>query len=191
MPSEFGTVSKVCVDKPKQTDSQVSTLETLNLYILSNNKSGQLDYASDILKQNLRTYLSQFKMIGDSIEIRDAYVINISIEFEIIVLPNFNNNNVLSLCITSLQDYFNIDNWQLNQPILLRDLYIRLDQIEGVQTVKNVKIYNKAGTTTGYSQYAYDIDGATQNQIIYPSLDPSIFEVRYPNKDIKGKVVPL
>ncbi len=191
MPSEFGTVSKVCVDKPKQTDSQVSTLETLNMYILSNNKSGQLDYANDILKQNLRTYLSQFKMIGDSIEIRDAYIINISIEFEIIVLPNFNNNDILSSCITSLQDYFNIDNFQLNQPILLRDLYIRLDQIEGVQTVKNIKILNKAGTTTGYSQYAYDIDGATLNQTIYPSLDPSIFEIRYPNKDIKGKVVPL
>ena len=161
------------------------------MYVLSNNKSGQLDYASTIVKQNLRTYLSQFKMIGDSIEIRDAYIINIAVEFEIIILPNFNNNDILSSCITSLQDYFNIDNWQLNQPILLRDLYIRLDQVEGVQTVKKVKILNKAGTTLGYSQYAYDIDGATQNQTIYPSLDPSVFEVRYPNKDIKGKVVPL
>lgn len=191
LPSEFGTISKICIDKPKQTDNQVSTLETLNMYVLSNNKSGQLDYASTIVKQNLRTYLSQFKMIGDSIEIRDAYIINIAVEFEIIILPNFNNNDILSSCITSLQDYFNIDNWQLNQPILLRDLYIRLDQVEGVQTVKKVKILNKAGTTLGYSQYAYDIDGATQNQTIYPSLDPSVFEVRYPNKDIKGKVVPL
>ena len=74
---------------------------------------------------------------------------------------------------------------------MLRDLYILINKIAGVQTVKNISISNKAGTTSGYSQYAYDITGATQNQVIYPSLDPSIFEIRYPNQDIKGKVVPL
>jgi hypothetical protein len=74
---------------------------------------------------------------------------------------------------------------------MIRDLYVLLDKIKGVQTVKNVSLSNKAGTLSGYSQYAYDIIGATQNQVIYPSLDPSIFEVRYPNSDIKGKVVPL
>jgi hypothetical protein len=94
-------------------------------------------------------------------------------------------------CITSLQDYFSLDKWQINQPIFLRDLYILLDKIKGVQTVKNISISNKAGTTSGYSQYAYDIVGATQNQVIYPSLDPSIFEIKYPSNDIKGKVVPL
>jgi hypothetical protein len=90
-----------------------------------------------------------------------------------------------------LIDYFSRDKWQLNQPILLRDIYINLDRIRGVQTVKNVQITNKAGTTIGYSQYSYDIEGATQNQVIYPSLDPSIFEVKFPQTDIKGKVVPL
>ena len=74
---------------------------------------------------------------------------------------------------------------------MLRDLYIMLDKIAGVQMIKTINISNLSGTTSGYSQYAYDIIGATQNQVIYPSLDPSIFEVRYPNQDIKGKVVPL
>jgi hypothetical protein len=130
-------------------------------------------------------------MIGDNIEIRDAFIINIGVDFEIIVLPEYNNNEVLLACITALQNHFNINNWQINQPIMLRDMYILLDKIKGVQTVKNINISNKAGTTQGYSEYAYDVTGATQNQIIYPSLDPSIFEVRYPNLDIKGKVVPL
>jgi len=191
MPSDYGSISKAYIEKPKLTDEQISTIETLSLYVLSQNSSGQLDYAGKTLKQNLRTYLSQYRMIGDSVEIRDAYIINIGIEFEIIVLPNFNNNRVLSLCIDSLKNYFSTDKWQLNQPIFLRDLYVRLDRIEGVQTVKNVKLLNKSNTLLGYSQYSYDIDGATQNQVIYPSLDPSIFEVRYPNEDIKGKVVPL
>jgi hypothetical protein len=130
-------------------------------------------------------------MIGDNIEIRDAFIINIGIDFEIIVLPEYNNNEVLLACITALQTYFNLNNWQINQPIFLRDLYILLDRIKGVQTVKSISISNKAGTTSGYSQYAYDIDGAIQNQVIYPSLDPSIFELKYPDTDIKGKVVPL
>ncbi len=191
MPSDYGSISKAFIEQPKLTDNQVSTIETLNLYVLSLNAQGQLSVATDDLKNNLRTYMSQYRMIGDNIEIRDAFIINIGVDFEIIVLPEYNNNEVILACITALQDYFSLNNWQINQPIFLRDLYILLDRIKGVQTVKNISISNKAGTTSGYSQYAYDIAGATQNQVIYPSLDPSIFEVRYPNSDIKGKVVPL
>jgi len=191
MPPRYGMVSKVYIEKPKLTDDQVSTIETLNLFVLTKDSNGNLTQATDVLKRNLRTYLSQYRMIGDNIEIRDAFVINIGIDFEIIVLPNYNNNEVILNCIKSLQDFFKIDKWQLNQPILLRDLYVRLDRVEGVQTVKNVKITNKAGVSKGYSQYSYDIDGATQNQVIYPSLDPSIFEVKFPNQDITGRVSPL
>ena len=191
MPAEYGSITKAYIEQPKLTDEQVSTIETLNLYCLSQNAAGQLDYASDLLKKNLRTYISQYRIIGDNIEIRDAYIINIGVNFEIIVLPEYNNNEVLLACVTALQDYFNISKWQINQPIFLRDLYILLDKIKGVQTVKIVTISNKAGTALGYSSYAYDISGAIQNQIIYPSLDPSVFEIRYPNLDIKGKVVPL
>jgi hypothetical protein len=191
MPSDYGSISKAYVEQPKLTDNQVSTIETLNLYVLSFNSQGQLDYANETLKNNLRTYMSQYRMIGDNIEIRDAFIINIGVNFEIIVYPEYNNNEVLLACLTALQNYFNISNWQINQPIMLRDLYILLDKIKGVQTVKTINIANKAGTTSGYSPYAYDINGAIQNQIIYPSLDPSIFEVKYLNQDIKGKVVPL
>jgi len=191
MPSDYGTISKAYIEQPKLTDNQVSTIETLNLYILSQNSTGKLDYATNTLKNNLRTYLSQYRMIGDNIEIRDAFIINIGVNFEIIVLPEYNNNEVLLACINALKNYFNIDNWQLNQPILLKDLYILLSKIKGVQTVKNISIDNKAGSTQGYSQYAYDITAATQNQVIYPSLDPSVFEIRYPDTDIKGRVVPL
>jgi len=191
MPSDYGSISKAYIEKPKLTDKQVSTIETLSLYVLSLNPLGRLNIANNSLKNNLKTYLSQYRIIGDNIEIRDAYIINISINFEIIVLPEFNNNETLLSCITELKSYFSLDNWQINQPIFIRDIYILLDRVKGVQTVKNVKIVNKTGTNLGYSQFSYDIDAATQNQVIYPSLDPSIFEVRYPNEDIKGKVVPL
>jgi hypothetical protein len=190
MPSDFGTMSKIYIEKPT-LDNQTFSLETLCMYVLSLNSSNQFSTATPTLKKNLRTYLSQYKMIGDSIEIKDAYIINIAVDFEIVVLPNFINSQVILSCITSLQEYFNRDNFQINQPILLKTLFVMLDKIEGVQTVKDLKFTNKTGISQGYSQYAYDIEGATQNQVIYPSLDPSIFEIKYPNQDIKGRVVPL
>ena len=191
MPSKFGVLSKIYLEKPKLGDGQVSTIDSLCMYILTQNSSGQLDYATETLKKNLRTYLSHYKTIGDSIKIKNAYIINIAIDFEIIVLPNFINSEVILKCITTLQEYFNIDKWQMNQPIMINDLFVMLDKVEGVQTVKDIQITNKAGTSSGYSQYSYDMEGATQNKVIYPSLDPSIFEVRYPNSDITGRVVPL
>ena len=141
------------------------------------------------MKQNLSTYLSQNRVINDSIKIKDAFIIHIGVDFEIIVLPQYNSNLVLIDCITALKDYFNIDKWQINEPIMLRDLYILLDKVNGVQTVKTVNITNKSGIGSNYSPYSYDIKGATMNNIIYPSLDPMIFEVKDLDNDIKGRVV--
>jgi hypothetical protein len=187
MPGKYGIISKAFAQKPKASDNEA----TLDIYTLSLDFNGKLTIPSISLKQNLKTYLNQYRIIGDTISIKEAFVINIGCEFEIITFPNFNNNEVLTNCIIELQNYFNISNWQINQPIILRDIYILLDNVEGVQTVKDVKIINKRGTNLGYSQYAYNIEGATQNGVIYPSLDPSIFEVKFPNEDIKGRVVTL
>jgi hypothetical protein len=163
----------------------------LDLYVLSYNANKTLRTASDALKLNLTTYLSQYRMIGDAVNIRDGFIINIGVNFEIIVLPDYNNNDILIKCIDALKAYFAIDNWSINQPIVIRELYILLDKITGVQTVKNISITNLVGENIGYSPYAYDISAATSANVIYPSLDPSIFEVKYPNQDIQGKVVPL
>jgi hypothetical protein len=130
-------------------------------------------------------------MINDAINIKDGFIINIGVDFDIIILPNYNSNEILAACISDLQSYFAISNWQINQPIILREIYILLDRIEGVQTVKTINISNKVGTNLGYSEYAYDISGATRNNVVYPSLDPMIFEVKYPQTDIQGRVVSL
>ena len=163
----------------------------LDMYILSYNSQKQLRPASVTLKNNLRTYLYEYRMINDSIKIKDAFTINIGVNFDIIELPNFNNNEVLTTCVSELQDYFNIDKWNVNDPIFLRKLYILLDKVEGVQTCKHITINNLRGENLGYSKYAYDIASATIDDVIYPSLDPMIFEVKYPSIDIIGRVVPL
>lgn len=190
MPAKFGNIAKAYIEPTKLQNVFLGESKgVLDLYILTFDLNGNLISSSPALKQNLITYMSSYKMTGDAINIKDAFVINIGIDFEIIVLPNFINNEVLTNCITALQTYFSISNWQINQPIILRDLYILLDRIEGVQTVKNININNKVGTNLGYSTYAYDIPGATKNNVIYPSLDPMIFEVKFPNTDIQGRVV--
>ena len=187
MPPKFGDLSKAYTTKPSVKDPDT----ILDLYVLAYNLEGNLVTTSDAIKTNLITYLNQSRMIGDTVNIKDAFIINICLDFEIITLPNFNNSEVLTRCITALQTYFAVSKWQINQPIILREITVLLDNIPGVQTVQNVSITNKAGTNSGYSQFAYDMNGATQSGIIYPSLDPSIFEVKYPNTDIKGRVVSL
>ena len=187
MPAKYGVISKALTQKPNANNTNT----TLDLYVLTNDLNNKLTTASNSLKENLRTYINQYRMIGDTISIKDAFIINFGVSFEVITYPNFNSNEVIERCITALQDYFIIDKWQLNQPIIVPDLFVLLDALEGVQTVRNVILTNIAGATSGYSQWAYDMDGANQNGTIFPSLDPSIFELKYPNVDIKGRVVNL
>tara|TARA_R110000851_G_scaffold28767_1_gene79864 strand:- start:3878 stop:5740 length:1863 start_codon:yes stop_codon:yes gene_type:complete len=192
MPSNIGTIAKSYIQPTKVAEYGIGELPTiLDMYVLSYNSNKTLRTASSTLKQNLKTYLSEYRMINDSIKIKDAYIINITCEFDIIVLPNFNNNEVILNCINTLTEYFNIDNWNINQPILLKSLSILIDKVEGVQTVTNVLIKNVAGTSKGYSDYSYDIAAATNNGIVYPSVDPMIFELKFPSSDIVGRVVPL
>jgi len=192
MPSKYGNIAKAFIEPTKIKNlSAGESNSVLDLYILTFNINRNLIAASVALKQNLIAYLSQYRMLNDSVNIKDAYVINIGVNFDIIVLPNYVSTDVIARCISALQVFFNISNWQINQPIILRDLYVLLDRVEGVQTVKNLEITNKSGIELGYSLYSYDIKGATSNGVIYPSLDPMIFEVKYPNVDIQGRVVPL
>ena len=192
MPPKFGVVSKAYIEPTKvQNVGQGEINTTLDLYVLSSNNLNQLTTGSAALKQNLSTYLSQYRIIGDTISIKDAFIVNIGVEFDIITLPEYVNNEVLTNCISELQAYFANSEWQINEPIILRELYILLDRIEGVQTVKNITILNKVGVGNGYSQFAYDVQGANIGEVIYPSIDPMIFEVKYPQSDIRGRVVPL
>jgi hypothetical protein len=196
LPSKYGLVSKAFItqDMGISVNYPTDLLATqnpnaLSLYVLSRNTTGNLTVSNPALKQNIKTFLSEYRMLTDAVNIKDAFIINIGLNFDIIVRPNYNNKLVINNCLNTLQSYFNIDKWQINQPIIISDIYSNLDQVDGVQTVQKVEIINKAGTNSGYSQYAYDIKGATINNILYPSLDPSIFEVKNLTTDIQGRVV--
>lgn len=196
LPSRFGSIGKVYITQDQlissnsTTDSIVdSNPLSLSMYVLAYDNNRNLVTATSTLKSNLRKYLSQYMLLTDAINIKDAFVVNIEVEFDIVIRPNYLGRDVLLQCTTILQDYFNITKWNINQPINLSAIYTELDKVKGVQTVQRVEIKNKQGGN--YSQYAYDTVGATRNNIVYPSYDPMIFEVKFPQTDIKGRIVTL
>ena len=88
--------------------------------------------------------------------------------------------------MSEVKQFFSIDNWDFSQPINLSQLNLQIAKVDGVQSVANLKISNKTTVDGDYSSIEYDIQASTKNGIIYPSVDPSIFEVKYPDSDIKG-----
>lgn len=208
LPPKYGTISKVFVSQDGQLDLetqknfisknlflisnsgvQINNPFAINLYVLSSDFNKKLTKINKALSENLITYLSAYRMLTDGINILDAFIINIGINFEVSIYPSYNKKEVILNCIEVLKAYFDIDKWQISQPIILSDLILLLSNVEGVQTVLNVEILNKNKNDGNYSEYEYDIKSATLNGIIYPSLDPSIFELKFPNKDIVGRYV--
>jgi hypothetical protein len=194
MPSKFGRVAKAYIVQDDQISPMTNEFNrirnplALNLYTLGYDSDKKLSNLNDAIKNNLVTYLEQYRMLTDAVNIKNAFVINFAIDFEIITYKNYSNNEVILNCIAELQDYFNIDKWQINQPIIMSEVSLLISSVEGVQTVGSLKFENKSGTSLGYSQYKYDFTGATRGGVIYPALDPSIFEIKNLNTDIKGRV---
>tara|TARA_X000001388_G_scaffold77477_1_gene78462 strand:- start:552 stop:2543 length:1992 start_codon:yes stop_codon:yes gene_type:complete len=194
MPPRFGRVAKAYITQ----DDQISPLTTepnripnplaLNLYTLGYDRSKKLTTLNTATKTNLSTYLEQYRMLTDAINIKDAFVINFTVDFEIVTFKSYNNEEVILNCIAELKDFFDIDKWQINQPIIISEVYNLLGNVLGVQSVESVSFNNVSGTNVGYSQYKYDFTQATRGGVIYPSLDPSIFEIKNLNNDIRGRV---
>lgn len=200
MPPRYGKIAKAYAVRDEQinkilaANSGVTYVDnpvrpnSINLYTLGYDKNGNLTTLNTVVKENLARYLEQYRMLTDDVNILDAFIINIGVEFNISVLRNYNINDVLARSIGAVQSFFNPVNWSINQPIILSDLIYEIGLVEGVQSVKDVRIVNKYQFKNGlgYQNYRYDISEATVNGVIYPSLDPSIFELKYPQKDIIG-----
>ena len=166
--------------------NEVNNPFAINLYLLGLDENGNLAKLNQAVKENLKTYMNEYRMLTDGININDGFIINIGVEFEVKVFQTYNKSEVVTKCISELKDFFNLDNWTFNQTINLSEIELLLANVEGVISVPVLKITNKCGGS-GYSPCAYNIDSATKDKIVYPSLDPSIFELKYPNTDITGK----
>ena len=194
MPPQLGRISKAFIMQDDQTSplttepNRIPNPLALNLYTLGYDSDKYLTTLNTATKNNLATYLEQYRMLTDAINIKNAFVINFQVEFEITTFKNYNNQLVLLECITELQTYFQIDKWQINQPISISEVQNLIGGVDGVQTVESLTFNNVSGIAKGYSQYKYGFIRATRDGVIYPSMDPSIFELKYPNLDINGRV---
>lgn len=207
MPPKYGAVSKAFVVQDQQINNVLQNRvdpadgkyvvdavnsNTINLYVLGFDKDKKLIRLNDQTKKNLKSYLETYRMLTDQVNILDGFVVNIGVNFGIVTYKNQNLNEVLTRCIDAIREFFNIERWQLNQPIIVNDVYSTILQVDGVQNVTSLEIVNKYAFKDGgdYENFVYDIKAATDvNGIIYPSIDPAIFELRYPNVDIVGKAL--
>lgn len=205
MDPQFGHIAKAFaiqsdVQNLAQLRGKLNNPLTINLYCLGFDANNKLTTLNDAVNQNLKTYMNEYRVATDNIVIKSAYIVNIRVVFEIVVKPEFNDNDVLLQSINRLKEYFNINHWQINQPIIIGDVYSALKEIDGVQHVTSIKfenIYDGRRTTPYgqsvnvdalYSNVIYDLNTATRRGMIFPSVDPSIFEVKYPDQDIIGRV---
>ena len=197
MPAKFGSVAKAYIvpdDQLSQNQMETTRIPNplaMNLYVLGIDNNNNLTSLNDAVKTNLKNYLDYYRILTDAVNILNAFIVNIGIEFEITVNSNYNSNEVLLLCINELKEYFSIDKWQINQPIIMSDVMNILGNIDGVQSVVDLDFKNLFNTADNYSGNVYDLESATKQGIIYPPLDPAIFEIKFLNKDIKGRVVSV
>jgi hypothetical protein len=166
-------------------DNEKNNPFAINLYLLGYDSNGHLTNLSRGIKENLKTYFNEYRVLTDGLNINDGFIINIGLEFEIICFENYNKNEIVAKCISDLKEYFNIDNWSFNQTINLSEVELLIANVEGVQSVPSLIVTNKCGGR--YSSNSYNIEAATKSKIVYPSLDPSVFEIKFPDTDIKGR----
>lgn len=212
LPARFGNIAKVYLEKDDAvrsvTQSDIKKLEerenlllnpfALNLYILAYNNNHNLINASTALKKNLKNYISQYRLLTDTINILDGNIINIKVNFEVIVTKSKNKNDVLIECIEKLKDYFYIDNWNFNQPIIYSDITKILTDVDGVKSIpldynrnsnERKGIWIECQTGGNYSNTSVDIEALTKDGIIYSPKEISIFEVKFPDSDIIGRAI--
>ena len=159
----------------------------INLYVLGYDSNKNLSSLNRAVKENLKTYLNEYRLLTDGVNLLDGFIINIGVDFEIRVYGGYNKREVLTRCINELKEYFNIDNWTFNMAINISEVELLIAGVEGVQSVPKCEIVNKC--LGSYSKHSYNIQAATKGKMVYPSLDPSVFEVKFPNRDIKGRAV--
>lgn len=195
MSAKFGAVAKAYIEQDYQlgqwNEDRIPNIYSLNLYVLSFDSNNNFVACNEAIKENIRTYLRSYRLMTDAIQIRDAQVINIGIECEIICRPNENSNEVNLKIVNKLIELFDNSKMEIGAPIIISNLTSTLDRIEGVQSIASIKFINLIDTNSGYSGNVYDIATATRGGIIYPSVTPSVFSVQFPRRDIVCRSIDI
>jgi hypothetical protein len=183
LPNKFGRVYRVGI-RPNPINSLAS-----QIFVVSRDKDKKLNMTPDTLKKNLRKYLNEFRAVSDAFDILDARIVNFAISLEIVAHPSANKTQVAQTCIKALVKTLDTKNFQIDMPVALSDITNVVLNTQGVISLVDLKVTNVTGTVEdrAYSDVSFNVDANTfQQMVIGP--DGSIFELRYPDNDIKISV---
>ena len=181
MPAQFGKISRASINQDRD-----SMKRNLNMYVLGRNIDGFFTPANQTTKENLKTWLSRYKMINDTIDILDAKVVNIGIEFEVVSELATNKHFVLASCLSALRASLSVP-LNIGEPVYLSQIYRILNAVPGVVDTTKVKFVRKEGSK--YSSTMYDVDEHMSSDGRYLLAEEDVmFEVRYPGSDFVGVV---
>ena len=184
LPSNFGRVFRAGIrSNPRNPLAS-------QLFIISRDIDKKLVVSPDTLKKNLRSFLNEFRLISDAVDILDAQVVDIGLEFKVATEPEATKNVIIQDIISRLKKYFAIENFQIDQPISLDDVNNIIYNSPGVVSVVDIKFKNVNGTVMDreYSDVKFDVNSNIRKRLL---IGPpgSIFEMRYPDFDIVGSAV--
>ena len=182
MPGKFGAIKRCCIFKDED-----SFKRNLNLYILSENLDGELVLASKTLKLNLKSWLNNVRMMNDTIDILDAHIVNIGIDFSIVVDDNANKFDTLRKASKAIEDTFLIHK-DIGEPLVISDYFKVLKDIEEIVDVVDVEIVNKVGAPYSDVDFVVSRHTSPDGRVVTPEKT-QVFELKYPDVDIRGTVV--
>jgi len=181
MPSKYGSIKRCTVIK-----DQSSLKRNLNMYVVSENSFNKLTLTNNTIKQNLQTWLNNYRMVNDTIDILDPYIINLGVDFVLKLKPGKSKTDIQALAVDKIRKLF-AEGFFVGEAMFISSIYTALKDIESVLDVSSVKINNKSGGQ--YSPTAFVINknmSPDGSQLLCPAN--AIFEIKYPEVDIRGKI---
>jgi hypothetical protein len=181
MPAKFGSIKRCSVQR-----DAASAKRNLNMYVISEDPFGKYILTNSTIKNNLKTWLNQYRMINDTIDILDPYIINLGIEFIAKAQAGANKYDVLQRAVRALQEKYDTS-YYIGEPLYISDVYSELKKVDGVLDILKVKLVNKTGTT--YSSITIDINANLSPDGSYLVVPKNaIVEIKYPQTDIAGRI---
>ena len=182
MPAKFGSIKRCSISR-----DFTEFKRNLNLFVISEDpETTKLTLANASLKNNLKVWLSQYKMINDTIDILNARIVNYGVEYVIVTDYETNRYSALNKATAALKGLF-VATKDIGEPIYITDIYKKLQEVPGIVDVLSVEIVEKSGGI--YSPIAYNFDDAmsADGRQINAERD-IVFELKYPSVDIKGSI---
>ena len=181
MPSRFGGISRCTVMQDRD-----SNVRNINIYVISRSANGQLETTNEVVKQNIKTYISSKKMINDSVDLLDAKIVNLGITFEVIADSGASKTAVLNRAVAAISAYFS-GLFDIGEDFAITDMYTVLNSVAGVVDTTSVKVSQKTGV--GYSTTYFNVKNRTTTDGRFLKAPKNvIFEVKFPNSDVQGTV---